>query len=752
MAAPLDTWTPRSSSAISSRLAGVAYGNGTIAVVGDAGTVLTSPDAKTWTSRSIPRTSDLGGVAFVNGRFIAVGGENSSVAKIYTSSDAATWTTTKLATPGSPLSSVAFGNDVYVASGELALFRSTDGQNWREIFGEYGFAVAFSGSRFATVDILGSISTSVDGSSWLSRFTPTSSNLKGIAYGTNLFVAVGDNGVILTSPTGTTWTGRQSGTSRPLYAVTYGLDTFVAVGFAGTIVTSLDGITWTKRVSGTTKALNGVAAIENSFVIVGDGGTILQSDNLRTPPIIVRGPSAVTAMPGQSVSFGAEVNGTEPLSYQWRFNGNNIPGATNSTLLLRNVSAANAGSYSVIVQNSAGNSPSAPVPLSVQSSVAGAKMAAWKDWQLVASPISTDLNAVAFGSGRFAAVGENGIVLTSSDGRTWSKATSPATNSLDGVSFANNLFVAVGAAGTVMTAADGTQWTMRYTKPESELWLHSVAYGNGTFVTLGDDIFSDPFIVLRSSDGINWNQSAKVQRTLIYNSVTFGSGQFVAVGSDLSIATSADATSWRITDKDEPFSWPSFKSVVFGQGHFVAVGGMFSGLFDTNGFGTRVGYVSTSSDSAQWFLRRLDGSDELSSVAYVDNAFIAVDDSGQLLTSGDGVTWIIQAPPVDRPRLKLKSIAYGNGVFVAVGDAGKIVTSASGAIDPKLELQAPAFRIGSFEFGMKGTLGSTIVIQTSTDLRSWTDVNEMAISSDTAKWSQSGASRFSQRFFRARYK
>ena len=76
---------------------------------------------------------------------------------------------------------------------------------------------------------------------------------------TCLYATVGSSGTILTSSDGTTWISRTSGTTNTLYGVTYGNSTFVAVGDGGTILTSSDnGTTWTSRISGTSDTLRGV--------------------------------------------------------------------------------------------------------------------------------------------------------------------------------------------------------------------------------------------------------------------------------------------------------------------------------------------------------------------------------------------------------------------------------------------------------------------------------------------------------------
>ena len=79
-------------------------------------------------------------------------------------------------------------------------------------------------------------------------------------------------------------------------------------------------------------------------------------------------PVATTATSGGTASFSVVATGTAPVSYQWRKNGVAIAGATTATLSLTGVSDTSAGTYSVVVTNSAGSATSNGVALTVTPS------------------------------------------------------------------------------------------------------------------------------------------------------------------------------------------------------------------------------------------------------------------------------------------------------------------------------------------------------------------------------------------------
>ncbi len=89
------------------------------------------------------------------------------------------------------------------------------------------------------------------------------------------------------------------------------------------------------------------------------------------PKITVQ-PAGVAARKNTTVKFNVKATGTTPFNYAWRKNsvalknGGTVSGATAATLVLKKVTATNAGTYSVVVSNGAGKATSASAKLTVK--------------------------------------------------------------------------------------------------------------------------------------------------------------------------------------------------------------------------------------------------------------------------------------------------------------------------------------------------------------------------------------------------
>jgi hypothetical protein len=72
-----------------------------------------------------------------------------------------------------------------------------------------------------------------------------------------------------------------------------------------------------------------------------------------------------TLIAGNSTTFSAGPYASRLSTYQWQFNGNNIQGATNSTLTLGNLTWMNSGVYRVIITNPVGSITSPAMTVTV---------------------------------------------------------------------------------------------------------------------------------------------------------------------------------------------------------------------------------------------------------------------------------------------------------------------------------------------------------------------------------------------------
>jgi len=85
------------------------------------------------------------------------------------------------------------------------------------------------------------------------------------------------------------------------------------------------------------------------------------------PPTILVQPTNQTVSVGGTATFSVGASGSQPLFYQWSFNGTNISSATNTSLTLTNIQPVQAGTYAVQVANAGGSTNSANVTLTVNT-------------------------------------------------------------------------------------------------------------------------------------------------------------------------------------------------------------------------------------------------------------------------------------------------------------------------------------------------------------------------------------------------
>jgi hypothetical protein len=123
--------------------------------------------------------------------------------------------------------------------------------------------------------------------------------------------------------------------------------------------------------TGTTLTLTNVApndAGSYAVIVTNPAGTLASQSAI----LLVLAPPAITAQPqsrtndyGTTATFVVGASGTEPLTYQWRKGGIDLPARTDAILTLANVGRHDAGNYAVLVTNLLGSTLSSNAWLAV---------------------------------------------------------------------------------------------------------------------------------------------------------------------------------------------------------------------------------------------------------------------------------------------------------------------------------------------------------------------------------------------------
>ncbi len=145
--------------------------------------------------------------------------------------------------------------------------------------------------------------------------------------------------------------------------------TFDVTRFSGSLSNALPlilGIT-AAPFPGESKALTDEMTLYGRALTAEEIASIYQAGSAgkcKTVPTIVAQPQSQTVNENSNATFTVSASGVG-LKYQWRFFSTNLPAATGSSLMLSNVSIANAGPYSVRVTNAFGSVTSSPALLTV---------------------------------------------------------------------------------------------------------------------------------------------------------------------------------------------------------------------------------------------------------------------------------------------------------------------------------------------------------------------------------------------------
>ncbi|MCX6953889.1 MAG: hypothetical protein NTV51_17200, partial [Verrucomicrobia bacterium] len=542
----------------------------------------------------------LYGAAYGAGRFVAVGEQGT----ILSSADGVTWAAERHPYSGSlapDINGITYGGGRFVAvSRDIGLgenvITSTDGRTWaRQTVDRRGFQmqfVAFANGQYVAGGG-GILMVSADAVTWRTVWTGSSWLYAGVR-GATRWVVSGMDGTMLTSTDGSAWTEDSLGQRATLYALGYRNGRFLGVGVNGFTITgnnasvfsSADGLTWTAQPFPATASITRLDSIKSllttdtGFLGFGSGGLIAET----TDGVAWTG----LTQPADRPHFSDVVY------------GNGLFVAVGDKATNQDIPGINQGRIGAVYTSADG----------------------W-NWQEQTSGVrGSILRQIAFGGGRFVAVGTAGVVVYSDDGVAWQRAVHPVVTSWAGVAYGAGRFVVVGS-GT-MTSPDGVTWSVQAGTAANT--YSAIRYVNGGFF-LSLSYFSGP--VQRSLDGVNWTGITLASSTSV-NDLAFYNGLWVAAtnsggnvfeGSALvatdALQVSADGNQW--TGVRSPY-----------RGTPLCV----QRLSDRWVAGTYEGAILSSLDGRTWRLEERPTNNAISRFAAAPDYVVAV---GRLQWRKDGV-------------------------------------------------------------------------------------------------------------------
>lgn len=259
------------------------------------------------------------------------------------------------------------------------------------------------------------------------------------------------------------------------------------------------------------------------------------------------------------------------------------------------------------------------------------------------SNTTQNLTAVIYGGGQWLVAGENGTILSSSDGITWTTRNSSTTARLNAISYGGGQWITIGENGTILTSPDGIIWTAQ--NAGTAAFLNDISYGAGQWIIVTSEG------TLTSPDGIVWTARGTPAASIVY-----GNGQWASAYGGR-FQTSTDGINWEINS----ISNATYSKIRYGGGRWVML----------SAYGPII-FATSSSDGVNWEAKILSEREgKIRSIAFGDGLWMGVGEKLYTKTSPDGLNWSTLRPPNNY--LTLVDVSYHEGRWVLVGDGGTIL-------------------------------------------------------------------------------
>jgi hypothetical protein len=254
---------------------------------------------------------------------------------------------------------------------------------------------------------------------------------------------------------------------------------------------------------------------------------------------------------------------------------------------------------------------------------------------------------MAAGADGFVAVGEAGAIAKSEDGRSWRSVRQGPAFGWTAVAYGAGRFVALGRAASgalLYTSEEGLNWEYQRWLPNTD-GAPAVGYLGGQFLVYLTDQWAvgkpHPWVLLTSPDGLTWTEAPEPLR---HAQVISQSGALLAVSKDglLVMAEGRDPERLRL-----PPEMTARAGVVTKDGRILLAGSD--------------GKVAASTGGEGWEVSQVPHNCALGGLAALNGRFVTHCDPGEVFASDDGLSWELV------PEVRVYKVDVAGGKFYAVG-------------------------------------------------------------------------------------
>jgi hypothetical protein len=239
------------------------------------------------------------------------------------------------------------------------------------------------------------------------------------------------------------------------------------------------------------------------------------------------------------------------------------------------------------------------------------------------------------------------VVLRSTDGVSWLRATGyVGVNGFYGMTTSPDYVMGVGWGWTRSLSSNGLHWV--FVDDTFGVHLKAVAYGEGRYVAVGHDFFTqNTGRILSSTNGFNWSAATFLGNpTNQFIGVAFGNGTFRAITPTRNYTSDTNATNFL----NAGYSSQN-RLICFGNGRFIRVSDQL-----------HVYARPTPADPVSWVLTPWPTAIPFERIAFGAGMFLAT--AGRdVATSTNGFDWTVRTNALPRAVL---DVAFGTSLVMAV--------------------------------------------------------------------------------------